>query len=260
MRQSQSGARPAPRRNVFPDRFGSDASGSGGAGAPNVAPLSDSTRKDNALGSGSADGRNDGADDGATHSGIGGRILRRRGLHHGGPALAAHPRADRQGDLARRAGRGRPDPARQHRSASGLRGVARAFVVPSGAEGHGRGQAAGTRNAPDRPAGRRGAGARLRLHRAAAGGPAVEGRRGRRRQSEEFDRAARHLHPRHRGLRHRVRPRAQGIQGRALRRGVAAHVQRGWSARDRGCASCVCGGGPRCSARRPSDGFTSGTA
>ena len=71
---------------------------------------------------------------------------------------------------------------------------------------------------------RRGAGNRLRLHRAAAGKPrAARGHRGRR-QSEKLDRPARRVHPRHRRLDARLRPHRGRLSRSALCRDQPAHL------------------------------------
>ena len=71
---------------------------------------------------------------------------------------------------------------------------------------------------------RRGAGNRLRLHRAAAGEPGAAGRCRRRRQSEKLDRPPRRLHPRHRRRRARLRPDRGRLSRPALRRDQPAHL------------------------------------
>ena len=70
--------------------------------------------------------------------------------------------------------------------------------------------------ARDRADRRRGAGDRLRLHRAAARKPGAAGRHRGRRQSEKLDRPARRVHPRHRRPHARLRPHRRRLSRPAL--------------------------------------------
>ena len=82
------------------------------------------------------------------------------------------------------------------------------------------------RHAPHRPRRGRGARARLRLHRPAAGAARAAASDLGARQPEELDRPARHLHaPDHRP-RAELRPRRARLPRTALRRDRAAHLQR----------------------------------
>ena len=122
------------------------------------------------------------------------------------------------------AARCRPGPAGEPRPAARRQGLARARQLPARARPHRRRQARPAEAARDRPDRRRGAGNRLRLHRAAAGKPRPARRHLGLGQSEELDRPARHLHPRH----HRPRPGVRQDPGRlsrpALSRGQPAHL------------------------------------
>ena len=130
-----------------------------------------------------------------------------------GPRRVVHASTRRQRNSARPHDRGdggcrpdpaglslrrEPDPAREPRSAPRRYRLSRARELPARAGRDGGRAHRRTEAARDRSRRRRGAGDQLRLHRAAAGKPRAAAGDRRRRQSEELDRPARRLHPRHR--------------------------------------------------------------
>ena len=110
------------------------------------------------------------------------------------------------GDSARLRFRARPDPAGEPRPAARRHRLSRARELPARPHTTVAERIERSEAARDRARRRRGAGDRLRLHRAAAGKPRAAGRHRRRRQSEKLDRPARRVHPRDRRPRARLRP------------------------------------------------------
>ena len=111
--------------------------------------------------------------------------------------------------------RARPDPAREPRPASRRHRLSRARELPARTH-HGRGAHRAPEAARDRARRRRGAGDRLRLHRAAAGKPRAAGRPRGVGQSEKLDRPARRVHARHHRPRARLRPHRARLSRSAL--------------------------------------------
>ena len=133
-----------------------------------------------------------------------GTFLRHRGQGHPARPHDRAARRRRRHPVGNRI-RARPDPAGQPRPAAGRRRLPRARELPARPH-HRRRAHRRVEAARDCAHRRRGAGDRLRLYRAAARKPGAARRHRRRRQSEELDRPARRVHPRHRRRDARLRP------------------------------------------------------
>ena len=107
---------------------------------------------------------------------------------------------------------------------------------------HGRGAHRASEAARDRARRRRGAGDRLRLHRAADRKPRAAGRHRGRRQSEKLDRPARRVHARDHRPRARLRPHRGGLSRAALCGDLAEDVSRAGA---RGLAAFAASAAPR---------------
>ena len=137
--------------------------------------------------------------------------------------------------------RARPDPAREPRPAARRHRLSRARELPARPH-HGRGAHRASEAARDRARRRRGAGDRLRLHRAAARKPRAAGRHRGRGQSEKLDRPARRVHPRDHRPRARLRPHRGRLSRAALCGDFAEDVS---GAGARGLAAVAAAPAPR---------------